>query len=415
MNLLKNIFMNNSVSIWTKIGLYNLLLVAFIGTILRYKIAFSLPFIDQKHLMHGHAHFAFVGWVTQLLMVLILQDLSKHSKTNVLIKYQKILFANLITAYGMLFTFPIQGYGSYSIIFSTLSIFVFYWFAYVVYKEMKDIKIQKDTFIWYKAALTFGILSSFGALTLAFFMATLQKNQHNYLLSVYGYLHFQYNGWFFFALTGIVIQKIGLKLKSGILLKVIFWFFFIACIPAYFLSTLWLALPNWLYTLVVVAAIFQALALLGIWKLLLQVKDQLQIRSNPGNYLLLLSLIALSIKIILQLFSTIPILSQIAFGYRSIVVGYLHLMLLGVISIGMLGFLISEGILLLNKVQQVGLWIFIAGVLLNQIVLMIQGITGMQYVYIPYLNEALFFIALTMFIGLFTFIFCRTFYTNKLL
>ena len=101
--------MNNSVSIWTKIGLYNLLLVAFIGTILRYKIAFSLPFIDQKHLMHGHAHFAFVGWVTQLSTVLILQDLSKHSITNVLIKYQKILFANLITAYGMLFTFPIQG------------------------------------------------------------------------------------------------------------------------------------------------------------------------------------------------------------------------------------------------------------------------------------------------------------------
>ena len=48
---------------WLRISLFNLMLVAFLGMILRYKILFSLPFLDQKHLLHAHSHFAFSGWV----------------------------------------------------------------------------------------------------------------------------------------------------------------------------------------------------------------------------------------------------------------------------------------------------------------------------------------------------------------
>ena len=63
--------MQFSLQRWIRISLFNLLLVASIGVILRYKIAFALPFIDQKHLLHGHSHFAFAGWISQALMVLL--------------------------------------------------------------------------------------------------------------------------------------------------------------------------------------------------------------------------------------------------------------------------------------------------------------------------------------------------------
>ncbi len=54
---------------WIKICFINLLIVALLGVTLRYKIAFSLPFVDQKHLLHGHSHFAFAGWITQIIQV----------------------------------------------------------------------------------------------------------------------------------------------------------------------------------------------------------------------------------------------------------------------------------------------------------------------------------------------------------
>ena len=96
---------------WIKICLFNLLIVATIGVLLRYKIAFSLPFIDQKHLLHGHSHFAFAGWITQALMVLLVAYLAKQQGENIFKKYRFILNANLFTAFGMLVTFPFQGYG----------------------------------------------------------------------------------------------------------------------------------------------------------------------------------------------------------------------------------------------------------------------------------------------------------------
>ena len=62
---------------WIKISLFSLLVVALLGVLMRYKIAFELPFIAQKNIQHAHSHFAFAGWVTQLLMVLMVNYLSK--------------------------------------------------------------------------------------------------------------------------------------------------------------------------------------------------------------------------------------------------------------------------------------------------------------------------------------------------
>ena len=49
---------------WLKFSVFNFCIVALIGVLMRYKIAYSLPFLDQKFLQHGHSHFAFYGWIT---------------------------------------------------------------------------------------------------------------------------------------------------------------------------------------------------------------------------------------------------------------------------------------------------------------------------------------------------------------
>lgn len=121
---------------------------------------------------------------------------------------------------------------------------------------------------------------------------------------------------------------------------------------------------------------------------------------SNGRKLLLLSTIALTIKLLLQLGSTHPALSQLAFGFRPIVIGYLHLVLLGVITIFLLGYTISMKFTDPGKYFMHGVWIFISGIIINEILLMLQGVTGLSYIIIPLINESLFTTAIIMFCGI---------------
>jgi hypothetical protein len=389
---------------WLQISFLNLLIVSLLGVTLRYKIAFSFPYLDQKHLLHGHSHFAFAGWITQALMVLLVQYLSQYKAGNVYKEYHLLLTANCITAYGMLIFFPLQGYGLGSIIFSTLSIFVSYFFAVRYWKDLDNLPIKNTSHYWFKAALLFSVLSSLGAFSLAFIMATKTIHQSWYLAAVYFFLHFQYNGWFFFAGMGLLISKIEKLFSTNKQLKTIFWLFCLACVPAYFLSALWMPIPVSIYLLVIAAAIAQVIAWCLLVRLMFNNKTTIKLVLNDkSRWLFLLAGIALTIKLLLQLGSTHPALSQLAFGFRPIVIGYLHLVLLGVITIFILGYIISIDLIARGKYFMPGIRIFIAGIIINEILLMLQGTLGLSYSIVPFINELLLIAALIMFSGILLF------------
>ncbi|SFP85662.1 hypothetical protein [Parafilimonas terrae] len=386
---------------WLRIAVFNLLLVAFLGLVMRYKIAFSLPFITQKYFLNAHSHFAFAGWITQALMTFIAFYIAKNKASFSLKKYNRLLFANLITAYGMLFCFPFEGYGLMSIIFSTLSIFVSYAFAIVVWRDLNRINKKTVTHAWIKAALIWSALSSIGPYTLAYMMATGHIYQNIYLASIYFYLHFQYNGWFFFTCMGLFMNKLPELLFSVKLKKNIFYAFAFACLPAYFLSALWLPIPTWIYIIVVAAAFVQVIAW-GALSVKL-VSNRIAIFSQqhkPVTWLFVLPGIALSIKLLLQLGSTIPALSTWAFGFRPIVIGYLHLVFLGIFSIFILAYNLYNGYFEYNNRFARGAWIFIAGIILNEALLMLQGLDAITYTGVPYINELLLGAAIVMFVGI---------------
>lgn len=392
--------MSLSLRRWLHISFFNLLIVAFIGVVLRYKIAFSLPFVDQKHLLHGHSHFAFSGWITQVMMVLMIQYLAQPKGEAVFKRYRWLLWANLLCAYGMLISFPLQGYGMVSIFFSTLSIVNGYLFAVWYWKDLNRLEQKNISHYWFKAALLFSVISSYGAFSLASMMANHVIHQNWYLAAEYYFLHFQYNGWFFFAGMGLLMAMLHKMELPARTLRTIFWLFFLACIPAYFLSALWMPMPKLIYWLVIASAIAQCAGwgiLLGYFK-----KNRSAIKLNipaKGRQILLLSATALTIKLVLQLGSTHPALSQLAFGFRPIVIAYLHLVLLGVITIFIIGYIISSQLLLVKKYYVTAVWIFIAGIIINEMLLMLQGVTGLSYTIIPYMNECLLLAALIMFSG----------------
>lgn len=386
---------------WLKISLLNLCIVAILGVMMRYKIGFEFPYLDQKHLQHSHSHFAFAGWLGHTLMVLMVHFLQIKIidfKSN---KYKAIIIANLICSYGMLVSFIIEGYGLVSIVLSTASILVSYVFGY---RFIKDLKLLDDDLLaksWFKAAIFFNIISSLGTFYLAYMMASKNVVQDWYLSSIYYYLHFQYNGWFFFACMGLAFGFLNLRKFDNSFYETSFKLFAIACVPAYFLSTLWLDLPLWIYIITVIAAIIQVFAWFKLLAVLLKTKRNVLENYSPLlRYILLFVSFALSIKLLLQLGSTIPFVSDLAFGFRPIVIAYLHLVLLAIITLFILFYIYANHLVFISKKIKYGILLFSVGVLLNEIVLAIQGLASLSYTTIPYVNEILFGIAIILFIGI---------------
>lgn len=385
---------------WLKIVLINLFIVATLGVILRYKILYPLPFVGQKNLLHGHSHFAFAGWVTQCLMVLLVNYLAQKKGQSIYAKYRWVLYANLFTAYGMLIAFPIEGYGLYSIIISTLSVFVSYVFAFMYWKDLQTVSKPSIAHAWFKVAIVLNAVSSLGAFSLAFMMMAKVAKPEWYLAAEYFYLHFQYNGWFFFGCMGLFTSFISRYNIPSNVLKKIFSLFAFAILPAYFLSTLWMHIPVWVYILIVLAAVAQLIGWIWLIKTLKKYKTEWSSGLSVfAKRFLLLPALALTIKLLLQLGSTIPSLSQLAFGFRPIVIGYLHLALLGVISLFLLGFIIAENYLAYSVHLVRAVIVFACGVFINEFLLMTQGIAALDYINVPYINEMLLGAALILCTG----------------
>lgn len=388
---------------WIRWSLFNLFVVALLGIALRYKINFSFPLVDQKYLLHGHSHFAFTGWVTLALMALMIKYLDRPNLNIDFRKYNWMLAATTVVAYGMLFTFIYQGYAFLSITFSTLSILISYLFIYYYWRDLNNIKEEASTVMWFKAALAQWFLSSLGVFTLAYLMASGNVVQEWYFASIYFFLHFQYNGWFLFACFGLIFSLLPLSnpgsLKTN---KRLFFILWITVIPTYLLSILWLAIPDYLYWMGVISGIVQLAAIFYLTKLYQLAKQHLIIPlSASTTYLWILVWLSFVLKLVLQTLSIVPYLGKYAFSFRPIVVGYLHLCFLCIISFFIIGFfnqvLEKHG----RKLSLTGISLFIFGVLLQEIVLMVQGLAAFQVHILPNAGIFLFGVAILIGISLF--------------
>ena len=295
---------------------------------MRYKIAFELPFIDQKNLQNAHSHFAFAGWVTQALMFFILDIFKKNLTTSQQKSYQNIMVFNLFICYTMIISFLFTGYGIYSIALSVLQMIIM---LYYFYKSKIDLKKYGSSALnWILASYFFYIISAAGTFYLAYMAISKVMPQDQYLSSIYWYLHFQYNGWFFFACVGILLNQLMIKYEIT-LNPNYFNFLFISCIITYGLSVLWYNLNPLLYVLIVFGAILQTVGFFGLLKQI-NIKRWIYKEQLKISLFILFILSALIVKILLQLFSVIPAVSKWAFGYRPVVIAYLHLIMLVIIS-----------------------------------------------------------------------------------
>ena len=391
--------MGRGTQFWTRISLLNLLIVAVLGLLMRYKIGFDFPYLNQKHLQFAHYHFAFYGWISQTLMVLMVHSLRQASSIVDPSRYNRIFICNMVGSYGMLAAFLADGYGVPALVSSGVSVAAAIWFTIYFLTDQRKAGKSDVASKWFRAGLCFNMLSTLGTLALGYMMLTKNIHQNEYLASVYFFLHFQYNGWFFFACMGLFMDFIHARGKAYI---TAFRLFLLSCVPTYFLSVLWLDLPTWLYGIVVLGAFLQLYA----WVLVARqvIKDGIH-PSNSGvryilRYILVFAGVALTIKLLLQAGSTIPAVSKLAFGFRPVVIAYLHLVLLAVITLFLLFYIFAAEVFPATRKIILGLLLFSSAVFVNELILAVQGIAAFSYTPVRFVNELLLFAAILLFAGI---------------
>lgn len=341
------------------------------GLTLRFYLVTSLP-INYKYLLHAHSHTALLGWIYLGLATLIYKIFLVQANKPKL--YKRIFLITNISIIGMIITFPIQGYALFSIIFSTLFLFASYWFAWFAMKHVP--RRFKNRFSWklIKTSLWYLVLSSIGPWTIGGVMATLGPESIWYKTSIYFYLHFQYNGWFILALLGIlfyILEERGAKFNPE-KLKSFFILLNFGIIFTLFLSALWFVPPKAFYIMGLVGTIAQLLAFYELYQLLKGNFPVLKKIFSPRAFFLLkIAGVLLVVKVFMQLHSAFPYMATLAFQLKDFVIGYLHLVFLGIVITTMIAFL--NYFKLLN-IPKSFLWLFLIAFVTTEILIFYKAL-----------------------------------------
>ena len=389
-------------SFWLKFSVFNFLIVALLGVTMRYKILYSMPFLDQKHLQEAHSHFAFYGWITNVIYVLILNYMHKINAQIDLKKYEKLIVVNLIASFTMLGAFLYGGYFWASIAGSTVALLCSFVFFFFFLRDAK--KIQDFSKLWFLAGLFFAVISSVGVFNLGYMMMSKTATQDLYLASEYYYLHFQYNGFFIFSCIGFLLFSMkqagsGISEKQN---KLIFWLLFVGCVIGYGLSVLWMKMPVSIFAVIVVATIMQTIGAVLLFVFIKKNWTNLVLKwSSMHRFVLLYAGFAFAVKIALQLGSTIPALNQFAFGFRNVVIAYLHLVLLMCIATFLVNQILATHYFTITNKLLMGFKLLLLGIFLNELILGLMGVFSIKYISIPFANEMLLGVSVLMFASIF--------------
>lgn len=356
----------------------NFIVLAFLGVILRYMQCFPSGKLNYLNIMHAHSHFAFAGWTFLALAFLIASQIKKQ----LLPAFKWVFSLTMVCAFGMLVSFSIQGYKAISIGFSTLFLLVTYGFAYLTYNKWD---FKSSNFIsarLIKMALACLILSSAGPLVLGALKAY-GNTGIIYQNSIYFYLHFQLNGWMLLGVLGILASKY-LTVDNAVRKAVNPWLnvFLISTVFLFFIFTLWIRPPLWVFFLAFASALIHAISWFVILAKLFNVT-----RKVP--FLVKMALIAISLKVVFQVVVCVPVIGEWTFSNRNLIIGYIHLITLGCVTPILLQELVSD----ISVYKALNIWYCLLTVLYLTL-LFLQPLLSRYKILIPHFQYCLLLISI---------------------
>src|SRR5690606_32322785 len=85
------------------------------------------------------------------------------------------------------------------------------------------------------------------------------------------------------------------------------------------------------------------------------------------------AILGLVLKIVLQSLSFIPDIAAAAYQQRNLVIGFIHLLMLGAITGFLFGFILQSQGVVKSKLLHISIGVFVLGFLLTEILLILQG------------------------------------------
>ncbi|RUA07107.1 MAG: hypothetical protein DSY82_08670 [Flavobacteriia bacterium] len=173
---------------------------AFLGLWLRYFFTGGQLPVSFKFMLHAHSHLMMLGFIFNALLLLVWQNFT--SGFDLLSK--RYFIALQIFVLLMMIAFLYQGYGFYSILFSTFHL----WTSYILLIRLwKRLEGNRKLLFMIKAGIIFHFLSSLGPYALGPLSVMGLKASPWYQQAVFFYLHFQFFGIYFVWLQALFFKK----------------------------------------------------------------------------------------------------------------------------------------------------------------------------------------------------------------
>ena len=382
---------------WVTYTIGLLVITSLAGFIMRLMPLVPVPSLNFEYLLHGHSHLAFLAWVYNALFIgLFYAFLSKQ--TNLLRKYQTLFWITQISTVGMFIAFILDGYQLPAITMLAIHTFMTYLFVIYFLIDSKGTTpaLSGNILKW---AFTWLFISSLGPMAIPIIQNTTANASHM-KLAVNFYLHFQYNGWFVFGILAIIVKNLPETVRNRSLFYICYLLLLISIIPAYFFSIQWISLQPWLYWMAGVAGLVQFLGVSGIgWILYL---NRQQWNSSFGKGLskwILLAWVIFMLKCLFQALSVIPVIYQMVFHSRNVMIAYLHWHFLGFVSLSLI-VILARKIPNPGRLFTGGLALFFFGFLIQELYLFAQGILSrFGIIFMDRQFEILLLSALMLFLG----------------
>ena len=358
-------------TIW-RVALGFFIISAVFGLLLRLLFFQPITGLNYQYLLHTHSHIILLGWIFNALMAgvhfMLFQNKVKKKFSILFLFFQ-------LAVLGMMFTFPFQGYATLSIIFSTLHIILSYLWVVWVWRESKRLPdlVRKSL----RAGLVYLAISTIGPFSLGPIIALIGPGSDEYFMAIYFYLHFLYNGAFFFILFGLffwLLFKLNVSINV-IAVQRFLWLMNIGCVLGIMLSALWMTPPTVIYIIGGIAGIAQLVGLGYLVKMLKEVWPTFKLKiGNTAKVVFCLVFLGFVLKILLQAISAVPSVATLGYEVRNYVIAYLHLVFLGIISPFLFAWFNSVELFPMRSViRKLGLILFWIGFVFTEVILVFQN------------------------------------------
>jgi hypothetical protein len=263
--------------------------------------------LDMGHIRHAHTHVMYFGWVTPVVMLLMLPDPAR---------YRGLLATLLALAVLAWAPFLLLGYKPISIVLSTSTMLTWYVFGVRYWRDARSIKAEAPL---QHAALALLVISSFGAWGLGMTMAMGMDHSLPYDLSLHVFLDLFAEGWLMLSVLAAMLHSAGRAVPRRAFQLLILG------VPTLFL--LGVAPERLPWAIRLVGSMGALLTAAGLWLVLQEVRGRLHaVWAFP--------VALMYIKIVVHIGLAIPQIASwgLATGLR---IPWLHLVLLGIVTTGL--------------------------------------------------------------------------------